>query len=348
MVWRQAESTRGRIRSGGTNNNHLNGASSSSSLSRRICRIAGYVCLFVLIFHLGRITTEVSRIGETSGKYNTGSGDPQTKVMKSEVIFDFPPTVKDVLVNVGSSVDPMMLGEQYGPCARTIAIEPITPCTIPENPQLTVLQAAVSDHAGIQKMKYYNGNGVSSSLATASFTEFWNDPTVNKRYGEIFLVPAVTLTEVITAIPETSKVRLLKTDMQGYDFTSLQAAGPSIVDRISHVITEVWFDDIHSYNVRNDLCRDFIPYMSHLGYTLVNIQKYPPEQFSLQRIMEKCSRQIQTRPVRPAINETVGRNEGDAFWIRNDTIGEPFPIHIRLPEFKPNFSENDYQECAAN
>ena len=58
-------------------------------------------------------------------------------------LLDFSPSTKEVVVNVGSNLDPIMPSKEMGPCAHAIAIEPIVGCEIPPHPQLSIIPAAV-------------------------------------------------------------------------------------------------------------------------------------------------------------------------------------------------------------
>ena len=59
-------------------------------------------------------------------------------------LLDIPSSVKEIVINVGSNLDPLLPSKEMGPCAHTIAIEPIVGCKIPEHRQLSVINAAVS------------------------------------------------------------------------------------------------------------------------------------------------------------------------------------------------------------
>ena len=59
-------------------------------------------------------------------------------------LLDIPSSVKEIVINVGSNLDPLLPSKEMGPCAHTIAIEPIVGCKIPEHRQLSVINAAIS------------------------------------------------------------------------------------------------------------------------------------------------------------------------------------------------------------
>ena len=39
-------------------------------------------------------------------------------------LLDIPSSVKEIVINVGSNLDPLLPSKEMGPCAHTIAIEP--------------------------------------------------------------------------------------------------------------------------------------------------------------------------------------------------------------------------------
>ena len=58
--------------------------------------------------------------------------------------------------------------------------------------------------------------------------------------------------------------------MQGFDFTAVKEGADVLKERVTHIVTEVWKDDIYTYDARNDLCRDWMPLMEELGEFIVN------------------------------------------------------------------------------
>lgn len=181
-------------------------------------------------------------------------------------LLDLPRSVKDVAINVGSNIDPIMLADKkYGPCAQNIAVEPIVGNKIPFHRQLSVLPAAVSSKAGVMSMRIYNDNAVSSSLAKPAMTDFWNSEE-NRGDGRLAIVPVITLSSLLNSIPKRINVAFLMTDIQGYDFTAIREARDTVKQRVTHIMAEVWYDDVVTYSgVHNDLCRDWLPFMTELG-----------------------------------------------------------------------------------
>lgn len=181
-------------------------------------------------------------------------------------LLELPLSVKEVAINIGSNIDPIVLADKkYGPCAHNIAVEPIVANKIPFHRQLSVLPAAVSSQPGVMSMRIYNSNGVSSSLAKPAKTDFWNSKE-SRGDGKLAIVPVITLSSLLNSIPKRINVAFLMTDMQGYDFMAIKEAKNTLKDRVSHMMNEVWYDDVYTYSgVHNDLCRDWLPLMTELG-----------------------------------------------------------------------------------
>jgi len=157
-------------------------------------------------------------------------------------------SVKEVAINIGSNIDPIMLADKkYGPCAHNIAVEPIVANKIPFHRQLSVLPAAVSSQPGVMSMRIYNDNGVSSSLAKPAKTGFWNSKE-SRGDGRLAIVPVITLSSLLNSIPKRINVAFLMTDIQGYDFMAIKEAKNTLKERVSHMMNEVWYDDVYTYS----------------------------------------------------------------------------------------------------
>jgi len=260
--------------------------------------------------------------------------------------FDFPPSVKDIVINVGSNLDPILPSHDLGPCAVSIAVEPVVGCQIQSHPQLHVVHAAISKAAGIASMKVYNKAGVSSSLAKPTTKSGWNS---NRKRGDgkLLLVPVITLTSLLESIPQTVRIRVLMTAMQGYDFVAVKAAGPAVFKRASHILAEVWENDVQTYSTENDLCRDWLPFMTKLGYTLIKVTDQATRKSITNKDaqMARCTKQLRESPERPS--NKFGLSESDAQFVRNDAVGQPFPdtTYRISPNMKPHFTANDYAKC---
>lgn len=191
-------------------------------------------------------------------------------------------------------------------------------------------------------MNVYNDNGESSSLGKAAMGSYWN---TNKARGDgtVKMVPIITLSSIINAIPSHSTISLIKTDMQGFDFVAIKEAGPVLKEKVTHIMTEVWHNDIASYYAENDLCRDWLPFMTKLGYVLVKTRRAGTD---IAKIKADCEKQLKDKPERPEPLANAGMSEGDAYWIREDAVDKPFPDNIAAKGVKaPTFSEAEYATC---
>ena len=169
------------------------------------------------------------------------------------------PSTKDVIINIGSNIDPIMPPEDMGPCAHTIAVEPIVSCEF-SHQQLSVIPAAVADQAGVMTMNVLNKkHSVSSSLAEVKANDW------RLKGGTRKIVPVITLTSLLDSIPSTVNIAMMMTDIQGYDFRTVKAGAKAVKERVTHLVTEVSKEDKYSYDTQNDLCRDWIPFMEELG-----------------------------------------------------------------------------------
>ena len=264
------------------------------------------------------------------------------------VLFDLPSSVNEIIINVGSNLDPIMPAYSMRPCAHSVAIEPIVGCHIQEHRQLTVIHAAVSDRPGVASMIQNNQHGVSSSLAIPAKEDFWN---TNKEQGDgkRIMVPVITLSSVLNAIPSRVNIPFIKTDMQGFDFVAIKAAGPVLKERVAHIVNEVWFDDVYTYEAENDFCRDWFPFMTELGYILTKIEGWggsagePPDP---DVIASLCQEQLNRFPERPTVKERPGLAEGNAWWAHHDAINVEMPHCETLQVFNSSyFTDEDYATC---
>jgi hypothetical protein len=270
--------------------------------------------------------------------------------------------VTRLYMNIGSNVDPVMAPSAKG--TATISFEPVVGCSIKPALGLHVIHAAVSDENGFASIGVYNAGGLSSSLAEpapALSARLDANPAFRKPPK---LVPMVAMTSVLGALPPPPlELWFLKTDMQGYDFKALGSAGPRL-RRASFLVTEVWVfsRDGGSYaGVRNDYCRDWLPYMLGLGFIPTGLQREQPRpKFQLfndrnhgksaagfiamarafckadeLRVKKKREDEIRTDKLEKLANASSRQRhiadeswEADAWWIRNDTT-LPLPPGVR-------------------
>ena len=160
-------------------------------------------------------------------------------------LLKFPPGVARVIVNVGSNLQPPVPKEED---VAVIAVEPMldTAARIPKHERVFVVTAAVSNVAGFASFFAYNFNGESSSLAqmrdedAAAPSGWWAaDNLREKGYAPVNFVPVLTLRMLLEAIPPELEIILLKTDMQGFDFTAVSAVGSAALARVRQVYSEV-------------------------------------------------------------------------------------------------------------
>lgn len=146
-----------------------------------------------------------------------------------------------------------------------------------------VLNCAVSGYplaGSVSQFKYYNTNGMSSSLSKAKRVGGWADLTKyspNNAYGPgtagFDVVAVLSLQSILSAIPPEIKIPLLKTDTQGHDFAVLKSASIKELNRIDKVISETYLSSLSNRvyeGVNNDLEKDWIPYMTIAGFQLTN------------------------------------------------------------------------------
>mmetsp|Transcript_7738 Transcript_7738/g.28062 ORF Transcript_7738/g.28062 Transcript_7738/m.28062 type:complete len:329 (+) Transcript_7738:204-1190(+) len=256
--------------------------------------------------------------------------------------FDFPPGTTSVVINVGSNLGPIMPTREMGPCARGVAVEPVVACSIPPHPQLHVLPAAVSAVPGVTSMRIMNSNGVSSSLADPASEMSWNNN--KERDGKTVLVPVVTLSSIVRAVPESVAISVLMTDMQGFDFVAVREAADVLRERAPYIVSEVWLDDVYTYRAENDLCRDWLPLMKGLGYALQRLQSHKGKAIGAKTVAAKCEKQMRERPERPAPDASAGLRESNAYWVRDDAPGTAFPEVSRAGV---EWTDRDYASCSA-
>ena len=111
---------------------------------------------------------------------------------------------------------------------------------IPAHERLFVLVAAMADKPGLRDFYVYNSaDGQSSSLNQANATrrEDWHDKPAD--FPSRMIVSAITLSNLLDAIPLSLHIAFLKTDLQGWDSVVLRSAGRQI-ERIAQIQAEVF------------------------------------------------------------------------------------------------------------
>ena len=319
------------------------------SSNSRLFRSAGLVCIGLLIgTYYNDNSININYSSEVTGNIRV---EQQQQTLSTEdkdsthdepiSLLDIPRSTKQLIMNVGTSIDPIMPPKSYGPCSHSIAIEPIVGHDIQPHKQLSVIHAAVSDKPGLTSMNIYNTGGQSSSLAKPSKQNYWNSNT-GRGDGRTIFVPVITLSSLINAIPNTTEISLLKTDMQGFDYVAIKEAGSILTKRVKHIMTEVWMNDHYTYFATNDLCRDFMPLMTSLGYELMKLSSSAdtPDQIKV-----RCDVQLKNTPIRPKVEEAAGLDERDAYWVRKDSAGETFPDCPNIKKLDYSYTNEEYATC---
>ena len=213
--------------------------------------------------------------------YSSGAS---SNASTSSVLFKFPPTVRRIIVNVGSNVAPPVPKEDD---IAVIAVEPMLPTAwaIPKHERVYVITAAIAGTAGFANFFSYNFNGESSSLTEMAqedkgkSTGWWAaDSLREKGYPPVNFVPVLTMRMLLDAIPADLEIILLKTDMQGYDFTAVSTAGDAL-RRVKQLYSEV---NCHgfAYNPSaplNDFDAVWGNYMAGMQYILNPRVQCPPQ-----------------------------------------------------------------------
>ena len=318
-------------------------------VNSRLFRSALLVCIGVLIGQYNS-TTQIN-CSENEGTIRSNESTQHIETVSEEeapILLDIPKSTKEIVINVGTSVDPILPSPEMGPCAKCIAVEPIVGHNIPQHTQVSVVHAAVSEQSGVMSMNVYNNGAESSSLAKPSASQYWNTNT-GRGDGRTIIVPVITLSSLISAVPNTTQISLLKTDMQGFDFVAIKEAGSILKQRVRHIMTEVWMNDHYTYHANNDLCRDFLPFMTELGYELAPDIKFDSRSITHSKtpeeIIAQCEKQLRDTPIRPGVKEGAGLDERDAYWVRKDSIDMPFPDCPNIKKPRKTFTAEEYATC---
>lgn len=154
-----------------------------------------------------------------------------------------------------------------------------------------VIAAAIAGppHAGnFLTFHHYNLDGASSSLSTALETsKGQSQPFANRKLydpskhygpgpGGVDFVPVLTLEALLQAVPKHVRIPFLKTDTQGFDLEVVKSARRNTLRRVEKIMSETYLPGVERKryaNVRNDLGRDWIPFMKRVGYKLSNPTK---------------------------------------------------------------------------
>ena len=280
---------------------------------------------------------------------NRTLSQPSAEIMKqtpsvlpsAPIHLELSANTSSVVMNFGSSIDPILPMDYLGPCAKTIAFEPISHCSIPNHPQVLVVPVAVSDEYRLSVMHVLNKAGVSSSLFEPGQSDFWNE-----GYSEKKIVPVIPLSAAILSVPLDVSIELVLTDMQGGDFAAVSSAiSAFLLRKVKFVRTEVWFNNVATYQgVQNDFCQDWVPFMSSHGYRILSASR-AGETINADQVKNFCDEQVY-------IKKTFGLDEGDADWILPTEFPTEFDFNnlkrVQNKEYREysSFTDDDYRKCS--
>ena len=240
--------------------------------------------------------------------------------------------ISRIIIDIGANLDPI---QSPGNDTLVLAIEPVVHAGVRRRPRLLVMPAAVSDSDGVAKMSVYLSRGGASRQEASFLSPALHINGVSKT-GSQLPVPLLSASRMFASIPKEMSVVLLKTDAQNHDFSIVRATGDAL-RRVRRIKNEV---DLKAgvaggyVNQSNDICNDFMPYMSRRGFVLTClITGRHSQQIVLARNPEHleafCSRRQRNTGTRWANTANVaGTNRsaglprwwGDAYWTRHDLL----------------------------
>ena len=227
-------------------------------------------------------------------------------VKESFLNMEFP-TVSDVVINIGSNIDPIPPNKNglaliFEPIAYKEATINAKKNDIKTGGLSIVIPAAVSNTPGYRDITAYNWNGVSSSFAKPSKKQAWNSNT--QRDGKTMSVKVYTMNQILDWIPKDIPIKEIKIDIQGYDFLVVSSANTEKLDRVKTLITEVYMGEPTYNGVRNDFCDDWVPFMEKNGWKILKlVSQCPP--FDVFYSNEICN----------SLNKP--NCEANAFWVKS-------------------------------
>jgi len=136
------------------------------------------------------------------------------------------------------------------------------------NTDVAVLCCAISNYTGSATFLRYNTNGQSSSLSSTMEGKTFKFP-LDSKDTVIVLEGAEVLGDLIR---KQNQIERLKTDMQGYDLTTLKNLRPLLQTegQIIHIKSECFFDTDagrQQYQGVDNSCHEMLDYLRSLGYT---------------------------------------------------------------------------------
>jgi hypothetical protein len=249
-----------------------------------------------------------------------------------------------IILNIGSNVDPIVPRSTDDPCTVALAFEPVVSHLIRPHPALHVIPAAVTGEGGWASMYMYNTKGASSSLSKPAKEDFWNEGG-----GALKVVPTISFRTILESLRHY-KIDLIQTDMQGHDFEAVSSVGGFLKEAgVKRLITEVCKDNIATYEgVNNDLCRDWLPHMTSIGYVFEGLDKINEGFHNAEEIQISCKKALENKNVEAP---KAGREEYNAYWRLEEE--EPSSDHtvyhyLKHSRKKPGhkFTDEEYQKCS--
>ena len=140
------------------------------------------------------------------------------------------------------------------------------------NTDVALLCCAISNYTGSATFLRYNTDGQSSSLSPTKAGSKHRFP-LDSKDTVIVLEGAAVLGDLIR---KQNQIERLKTDMQGFDLTTLKNLRPllQIKGQIIHIKSECFFQE--QYQGVNNSCDEMLDYLRSLGYTakVVSLKKH--------------------------------------------------------------------------
>jgi FkbM family methyltransferase len=190
--------------------------------------------------------------------------------------FLLPPGVKKVWFDVGAHKSAMYTRESLltQPDLAIIAFEPMYDMwgqlsTAYAHDRLFSIPAAVSDGKGFAKFRRAETDMCSSLKDADPNVDIWKWPGGCSLTARTFLVPVISLEEIIELIP-LETVEFVKVDAQGSDFDVLKSAGKSL-ERINSIVVEVQINHVLYKDAKTE--QEFVDYMGDRGFEVVTIEK---------------------------------------------------------------------------
>jgi hypothetical protein len=194
-------------------------------------------------------------------------------------------------------------------------------------------------------MFMYNTKGVSSSLSKPAKEADWN-----KGGGTLKVVPTISFRTILESL-RYYKIDLIMTDMQGHDFEAVSSVGGLLKEvGVKRLITEVYKDNIATYKgVNNDLCRDWLPHMTSIGYVFEGLAGKINEGFrNAEEIQISCKKALEDKN---AEAPKAGMEERNAYWRleEEDPSSDLRVYHYRTHSPRKaghKFTDEEYQKCS--